>query len=56
MKKQKWKTKVEKKCTSAEVLLEEFREMGVVQTKSPQTCSGKEWMFSGKIQFELHVY
>jgi len=46
--KQKWKRNVQ-------VLLEEFREMGVAQTKSPQTV-GREWMFSGKIQFQLHVY
>ena len=29
--------------------------MAVVQTKDPQTVEG-EWIFSGKIQFELQVY
>ena len=27
----------------------------MVQTKDPQAIEG-EWIFSGKIQFELHVY
>ena len=37
------------------LLLEESRGMAVVQTKDPQTVEG-EWIFSGKIDFELQVY
>ena len=49
----KWKKKYIKE--DVKVVLEEYRRMGMVQTRNPQTV-GREWIFSEKIQIELHVY
>ena len=37
---------------NVKVLLEESSKIGVVKTKDPQIVE-REWVFSGKIQFEL---
>ena len=46
---------MKKVLKNVKVLLEESSKIGVVKTKDPQIVE-REWVFSGKIQFELQVY